>query len=87
MLYLFVFSLYFDHLPTDRLQMGEVVSTIPTSKRHFFELFFCSKQWPQKLLLLSFCHHFFSFSWSLILPFVAFTMEMEKRLLFSLLVF
>ncbi|KAG4151883.1 hypothetical protein ERO13_D04G084632v2 [Gossypium hirsutum] len=23
--------------------MGEVVSTIPTSKRHFFELFFCSK--------------------------------------------
>nr|KJB19604.1 hypothetical protein B456_003G110900 [Gossypium raimondii] len=31
MLSLFVFSLYFDHLPTDRLQMGEVVSTIPTS--------------------------------------------------------
>ncbi|KAG4155320.1 hypothetical protein ERO13_D03G104850v2 [Gossypium hirsutum] len=31
MLSLFVFSLYFDHFPTDRLQMGEVVSTIPTS--------------------------------------------------------
>ncbi|KAG4134236.1 hypothetical protein ERO13_D08G144100v2 [Gossypium hirsutum] len=30
MLSLFVFSLYFDHLPTDRLQMGDVVSTIPT---------------------------------------------------------
>ncbi|TYH64673.1 hypothetical protein ES332_D06G002300v1 [Gossypium tomentosum] len=43
----------------DRLQMGEVVSTIPTSKRHFFELFFCSKQWPQKVSHFTICclHH------------------------------
>ncbi|TYH84846.1 hypothetical protein ES332_D02G223700v1 [Gossypium tomentosum] len=33
MLSLFVFSLYFDHLPTDRLQMGEVVSTIASLLR------------------------------------------------------
>ncbi|KAK8354929.1 hypothetical protein V6Z11_A05G251700 [Gossypium hirsutum] len=28
--YSIFFNYYFDHLPTDRLQMGEVVSRIPT---------------------------------------------------------
>ncbi|TYI90406.1 hypothetical protein E1A91_D03G119800v1 [Gossypium mustelinum] len=77
MLSLFVFSLYFDHFPTDRLQMGEVVSTIPTSNGPKSK---CIKA-------KSLYYWFIVFIVLKVVSLGLLWFIMEKRLLFSLLLF